>query len=212
MTVTICTRSRITSNGFPLCHRSYDYEQQSESCFFKKILDFWNFQMYNWYCQFSISFSLFLLPLRRASQQRKFSSTGNTSQICLEDLIHCQISTYKEGGTMKRLLALFTVAGFLLAVPASHLIWSKAHVPVGSTQLCEATTGLVIVVTGKTAVNFHRSHGDCELPACDFANIFQVNDDCSQNLASRKGNSRKCGLINKPDKAKGTPGCPPGTF
>ena len=59
---------------------------------------------------------------------------------------------------MKRLLGFSLVAAFVLALPASHIVMGKAHVPAHKEQVCHA--GEVIAV-GAQAVDAHLSHGDC---------------------------------------------------
>ncbi len=58
---------------------------------------------------------------------------------------------------MKRLLGLSLVAAFVLALPASHIVMGKAHVPAHKEQVCHA--GKVIAV-GAPAVDAHLAHGD----------------------------------------------------
>ena len=69
---------------------------------------------------------------------------------------------------MKRLLALFIVAAFLLAIPVSHFVWSKGHVPSHKEQVCH--DGKVIEV-GQAAQPAHLDHGDCAVPKDDFGYI-----------------------------------------
>ena len=95
---------------------------------------------------------------------------------------------------MKRLFVLFTVAAFLLAIPLSHVLLGKGHVPSNKDQVCHK--GKVITVS-QSALAAHQAHGDCLLPACDFANVFHTGDPCDcNNLAPRD------------DAAGKTPGCP----
>jgi hypothetical protein len=66
---------------------------------------------------------------------------------------------------MKRLLWFSTVAGLLVSIPASHLLWSAP--PAGrKTTLCHVSqdegTAFVIRV-GNAAVPAHLRHGDCVL-------------------------------------------------
>ena len=75
----------------------------------------------------------------------------------------------------------------------THFALGKAHVPLHKTQFCH--DGEVIEV-GSAAADAHLAHGDCELPACDFANISMKGEACDCNLAPR-------------EPAVGTPGCPP---
>ena len=93
---------------------------------------------------------------------------------------------------MRRALILSIIGVFLLAIPASHSLWGKAHVPAHKTQFCH--NGEVIEV-GSAAARAHLAHGDSELPACDFANIFHKGESCDFDLNPRI-------------PAAGTPGCP----
>jgi len=96
---------------------------------------------------------------------------------------------------MKRVIVLSVLAMLLLAIPA--LLWGKGHVPNHKSQLCHS--GEVIEV-GSPAAAAHSGHGDMELPACDFANVFHKGESCGGPLAPR-------------DDAGGvTPGCPEGRF
>lgn len=97
---------------------------------------------------------------------------------------------------MKRVLLVLVVGTFLLAVPASHLLLGKGHVPAHKTQFCHE--GEVIEV-GSSAASAHLAHGDCELPACDFNNIFHKGEPCD------------CSSLNERDGAD-TPGCTGGRF
>ena len=110
---------------------------------------------------------------------------------------------------MKRLLGLLTLAAFLLAVPASQLMGSqapvptiKAHVPLNKVQVCHK--GEVITIS-KNALGAHLGrHGDCQLPACDFNNVFFTEQACAG--VDGDGDD-KCDLPNPRDGAAGTPGC-----
>jgi len=102
---------------------------------------------------------------------------------------------------MKRIVVLAIGGAFLLVLPASHLVFGKAHVPVKKNQVCH--NGVVLQV-GSGATGGHVAHGDCELPACDFANIFHKGGTCQNVDADGDG---KCDLINPRAPAVGTPGC-----
>jgi len=92
-------------------------------------------------------------------------------------------------------LLLISIAGAsLLAITASQMVWSKAHVPGHKLQMCHE--GEVIQV-GAPALDAHLGHGDVQLPACDFNNVFFVGNSCGAPLADRR-------------EASGTPGCPVG--
>lgn len=107
---------------------------------------------------------------------------------------------------MKRVLGLLVVAIAIAAIPASHALWGKAHVPIGKVQVCHK--GATITV-GQSALGGHVGHGDCQLPACDFANVFHTGDPCSTSGAT----GGKCALPNPRNDAGGvTPACAAGTF
>lgn len=105
---------------------------------------------------------------------------------------------------MKRIFALLAVGAFVLALPASHLVFGKAHVRLGKVQVCHK--GKVLQVS-KNALKAHVKHGDCQLPACDAANVSFRGDDCTTAGAI----DDKCDLANLPDPIV-TDVCPPGTF
>ena len=96
-------------------------------------------------------------------------------------------------------LLLISIAGAsLLAITASQMVWSKAHVPLHKVQMCHK--GEVIQV-GAPALSAHLRHGDVQLPACDFANVFQTGQPCDGTIP------------NTPNPAGGvTPACPVGKF
>ena len=107
---------------------------------------------------------------------------------------------------MKRVLVLSVAAAVLLAIPASHLVFGKAHVRLGKAQICHK--GRVIDVGGGS-LSDHVGHGDCQLPACDFNNAFFKGDPCSNE---DRGDG-KCAVANERLDAGGaTPACPAGTF
>lgn len=113
---------------------------------------------------------------------------------------------------MKRMMLALATAGFLLAIPASKALSGKGHVPIGKVQVCHAgggtgaATGQALMVDDN-ALAAHLGHGDCQLPACDFNNVFFNGDACTRSAAAQ------CSLQNARDDAGGaTPGCPAGTF
>ena len=59
---------------------------------------------------------------------------------------------------MKRILLLALAAAIVLAIPASHLLFAKGHVPAGKEQVCHKGSVLVI---GESSVQDHLEHGDC---------------------------------------------------
>lgn len=109
---------------------------------------------------------------------------------------------------MKRSLAILAVSASLLAIPASHLIGgSKGHVPLGKMQSCHK--GNVITVS-ENALGGHLTHGDCQLPVCDFNNIFHTGDSCS--AISDTDSDGRCDAGLNPRAGATTPGCPAGRF
>ena len=99
---------------------------------------------------------------------------------------------------MKRLITLSFLGAFLIALPASHVVFSKGHVPSDQVQVCHK--GEVKDIRA-AALNGHLSHG-CQLPACDGANVFHVGNTCS-NAGAVDG---KCLLAN-PRAQSGSPSC-----
>ena len=107
---------------------------------------------------------------------------------------------------MKRLIGLLSVVLLLVAIPASHLVFGKAHVRVGKVQVCHK--GKTITISAK-ALKAHLKHGDCQLPACDFNNVFQTGDPCRVIVES----DGRCGGLEPRASAEGvTDACPAGTF
>ena len=103
-------------------------------------------------------------------------------------------------------LALFVfVAVLLLTVRVPQPVLGKAHVPVKKVQVCHRGETNTV---SQNALGSHLGHGDCQLPACDFANIFQTGADCSGvGPADILGH---CTGLAPRDEADGTPGCPAG--
>lgn len=107
---------------------------------------------------------------------------------------------------MKRLMLSFAAVGFLVAIPASNAVWGKGHVPIGKVQVCH--NGSVNTVDDN-ALPAHLGHGDCQLPVCDFNNVFHTGEACGFTA----GSDGKCAGLNPRDDAGGvTAGCPAGTF
>ncbi len=77
-------------------------------------------------------------------------------------------------------LLLISIAGAcLLAIPATQMVWSKAHVPSDKVQVCHSAVTLVV---SSAALGSHLGHGDCRLPACDFSRVFQAGDVCPTDV------------------------------
>ncbi len=111
---------------------------------------------------------------------------------------------------MKRsliVLVLFVfVAVLLLTVRVPQQVLGKAHVPTDQLQVCHK--GRTAINVDSPARDAHIRHGDCQLPACDFANNFAVGADCS-GVGPAGGLDRGTDLAPR-DEASGTPGCPAG--
>ena len=91
-------------------------------------------------------------------------------------------------------------------VTAGHSLLLKGHVPLGKAQVCHK--GEVITVSENALPAHLDEHGDCQLPACDFNNVFHTGEVCESNNPGGQ-----CLLQNPRDDASGvTPGCPPGRF
>ena len=64
---------------------------------------------------------------------------------------------------IKKLVALSFVAVILLAIPASHQMWGKGHVPAHKEQVCHKGT---VITVGRPAMSKHiLRHGDCRIDA-----------------------------------------------
>ncbi len=106
---------------------------------------------------------------------------------------------------MKRLITLSIIGAFLFALPASHVVFGKGHVPSKKAQVCHNGEVLQVGTNGGAA---HLKHGDCDLPACDFNNVFHTGGTCLGGPAGGQ-----CNVANPRADAGGiTPGCPVGTF
>ena len=107
-------------------------------------------------------------------------------------------------------------AVILMLLPIQETILGKGHVVGDQVQVCHqertsyyrpADNGVAMIVTANS-LSFHLRHGDCQLPACDFANVFHAGDECA--VLDVDGDGR-CDSLNTRDEAD-TPGCPAGTF
>ena len=103
-----------------------------------------------------------------------------------------------------RTLILSAAVGARLALPLGQLAWSKAHVPLDRVQVCDAKKSKVKTVRQR-GLSKRLAKGDCRLPACDFANVFQTRDACNPTDADGDG---FCDLPNPRDSAVDvTPAC-----
>ena len=110
---------------------------------------------------------------------------------------------------LKFAFPILAVAALIVALPASESVEGKGHVPLNKVQVChDGDFGGEVITVSKNALDAHLNHGDCQLPACDFNNVFHTGETCDANNAGGR-----CTLANPRDGADGiTPGCPAGTF
>lgn len=111
----------------------------------------------------------------------------------------------------KLLFSLSLVA--LLTILISGIALAKAHVPAGKVQVSHKGAARIV---DASALSSHIGHGDFQLPACDFNNVFGSGADTS-DLSDRNGNGifdKRDPGFNKPriDAGGITPACPEGTF
>lgn len=110
----------------------------------------------------------------------------------------------------KMLFSLILVA--LLTILVSGIALAKAHVPAGKVQVSHK--GRRAIIVSAPALPSHLSHGDIQLPACDFANVFGVGADTSNVVSA---DFTGVTYSDKPFQARAdaggaTPACPAGTF
>ena len=107
---------------------------------------------------------------------------------------------------MRKLMMIVLAAG--LSFGSAQIAFSKAHVPVRKGQVC--LNGRVIQASEAAIEALVERSGACELPACDFANVFmRGGDDCS----TASNSDGTCVLTAPRDDAGGlTPACPVGKF
>ncbi len=103
------------------------------------------------------------------------------------------------------------LAGLLMAL-ASGAALGKAHVPAGEVQLSHK--GRTAINVDAPALQAHIRHGDIQLPACDFNNVFGEGTDTSNVIAAGEEGVTysDIGFVPRADAGGITPACPPGTF
>ena len=109
----------------------------------------------------------------------------------------------------KILFSLILVALMTLLVSAVAL--GKAHVPADEIQVAHRGT---VKQLPAQALGGHLRHGDIQLPACDFANVFLEGGDASNVVSSDLTGVTysDIGFVARVDAGGATPACPPGTF
>lgn len=113
---------------------------------------------------------------------------------------------------MKRRMVVSLALVLLLAILVAGSVSSKGHVPAGKVQVSHK--GDKALEIDASSLQDHLDHGDIQLPACDFNNIFHKGDDTSNVVsADFTGVLYADGTFVPRNSAEGiTPACPPGTF
>ena len=99
----------------------------------------------------------------------------------------------------------------LLIVGAAGSTLGKAHVPAGEIQIAHRGT---VKQLPAQALKGHERHGDIQLPACDFNNVFLNKGDASNVISADDSGVTysDIGFVPRADAGGVTPACPPGTF
>lgn len=114
---------------------------------------------------------------------------------------------------MKRQMVVVSlVLALLLTILLVGSAAGKGHVPAGQVQVSHK--GRVAKNIDAPALQGHLRHGDLELPACDFANVFHEGDDTSNVISSDFSGVTYSdrGFVPRNSAEGRTPACPPGTF
>ena len=117
---------------------------------------------------------------------------------------------------MKRYLvsSIFIAVMLAVALPivTIGIVSGKAHVPAGKVQVSHK--GRMAINVNASSLADHVGHGDIQLPACDFNNVFGKGADTSNVVSADLSG---VAYSDKPFQARAdaggiTPACPPGTF
>lgn len=117
---------------------------------------------------------------------------------------------------MKKYLVSSILVAVVLAVAlpfaTAGVVWGKAHVPAGQVQVSHK--GRTAETVDAPALKAHIRHGDIQLPACDFNNVFIQGNDTSNVVSSdfTGVTYSDFGFIPREDAGGITPACPAGTF
>ena len=117
---------------------------------------------------------------------------------------------------MKRYLVSSILVVLMLAVAlpfaTAGVVWGKAHVPAGKVQISHK--GRMALNVDASSLSDHVGHGDIQLPACDFNNVFGNQDDTSnvENADFSGVTYSDNGFVARRDAGGTSPACPPGTF
>ena len=113
----------------------------------------------------------------------------------------------------RQIMFSFILVVMLVLAASGGVAFGKAHVPAGEVQVSHRGTAINV---DAPALRAHIGHGDFQLPACDFNNVFGEGADTSA-LSDDNGNGifdKKDTGFNNPRRDAGgiTPACPVGTF
>ena len=114
---------------------------------------------------------------------------------------------------MKRQVVVVSlVLALVMALMVAGTVLGKGHVPAGQVQISHK--GRVAMNVDAPALKGHLRHGDLQLPACDFANVFHDGDDTSNVVSSDWSGVTYSdrGFVPRNSAEGITPACPPGTF
>jgi len=112
----------------------------------------------------------------------------------------------------QRVVVVSLVLALLLAVMVAGSALAKGHVPAGEVQVSHK--GRTAINVDAPALKAHLGHGDIQLPACDFNNVFHDGDDTSNVVSSDLSGVHYADGTFKPRRSANgiTPACPPGVF
>jgi len=110
----------------------------------------------------------------------------------------------------KMLFSLIMVA--LLTILVSGIALAKAHVPADEVQVSHK--GRTAINVDAPALQAHLNHGDIQLPACDFNNVFGEGADTSNVVSSdiTGVTYSDIGFVPRASANGITPACPVGLF
>ena len=112
----------------------------------------------------------------------------------------------------RQIMFSFILVVMLVLAASGGVAFGKGHVPAGEVQLSHK--GRTAINVDAPALNAHINHGDIQLPACDFNNVFGEGSDTSNVVgADFTGVTYSdIGFVPRADAGGATPACPPGTF
>ena len=114
---------------------------------------------------------------------------------------------------MKRQVVVVSlVLALVMALMVAGTVLGKGHVPAGQVQVSHK--GRVAMNVDAPSLKAHLGHGDLQLPACDFNNVFHAGDDTSNVVSSDWSGVTYAdkGFVPRRSAEGITPACPPGTF